>query len=93
MAGCRTDIDWAAKPAPWCSIGPAFRAEADRILAGPRRFAARLRAARKDHRLTQEALGRLIGRDFRIIFRIENNLSHPTPKERARLCAVLGIVE
>jgi len=28
----KTAIDWAAKPAPWCFIGPAFRDQVERIL-------------------------------------------------------------
>ena len=93
MAGCRTDIDWAAKSEPWCWIGPALRAEAERILAAPPSFATRLRAARKNHQLTQVALGRLIGRDWEIINRIENDVVDPTAEVRERLCAVLGIEE
>ena len=93
MAGCRTDIDWAAKSEPWCWIGPALRAEAERILAGPPSFAPRLRAARKNHQLTQEALCRLVGCSERTIWAIENDVVDPTAEVRERLCAVLGIVE
>jgi len=28
-------IDWAAKPEPWRSIGPAFRADCEAIVAAP----------------------------------------------------------
>jgi hypothetical protein len=31
MTACRTDIDWSAKPEPWCSMGPALKAIVQRI--------------------------------------------------------------
>ena len=34
MAGCKTDIDWTAKPEPWGSAGRRFKVELACIHAG-----------------------------------------------------------
>ncbi len=87
MAGCRTDIDWAARPYPWNEIGPAFRAE---CAADP---GGRIRARRKALGLSQKALGEAAGYSGgdSIVSQLERNSTGPVP--RARIEAALDRLE
>ena len=82
MRGCRTDIDWSAKPEPWREIGPAFRQQCERIARGslpePKPFDMRrladglaLRGRRLALGLTQADVAERAGYDEKIISRVE----------------------
>ncbi|KIX78815.1 hypothetical protein SF23_04405 [Streptomyces sp. MBRL 10] len=63
----------------------------DRVLARRRVIGARIRAARTDAGLTQEALAERVGVDNKTIHRVEYGTSDPTLSLLLRLADALGV--
>lgn len=80
MSDVDTGIDWSAKPAPWCWIGPEFRRECRAIAEGndpdgPRKKrpgrAELWRQDRQNRGLTQAQLAGRLGVSVATVNRIE----------------------
>ncbi|WP_030659693.1 MULTISPECIES: helix-turn-helix domain-containing protein [Streptomyces] len=63
----------------------------DRVLARRRVIGARIRAARTDAGLTQEALAERVGIDNKTVHRIEYGTSDPTLSVLLRMADALGV--
>ena len=95
MAGCKTDIDWAAKPAPWCWVGQQFRREIDSFPPTPVPFGRKVRTARKMMGITQSQLAVMVGYPEHggMISAIETSEKFAVGERRDRLIEVLGIAD
>ncbi|MGP3686550.1 helix-turn-helix transcriptional regulator [Streptomyces sp. IBSNAI002] len=63
----------------------------DRVLARRRVIGARIRAARRDASLTQEALGERVGIDHKTVHRIEYATSDPPLSVLLRIADAVGV--
>jgi len=96
----KTGIDWAAKPEPWCWVGPALRADVEAIVAGIAppwgsrvrihdAAALELRDRRVKARLTQTELARRVGCSCSTISNIENGIGSASGSMWGRIDAEL----